>query len=469
MIGRKEEVRLLKDIAAMDRSQFVVVYGRRRVGKTYLVRETFDYQFTFTHTGVEKGTLAEQLDAFYESLVSQGLPECDKPENWMEAFRLLKRLLLSSADKRKIVFIDELPWMDVPKSRFVTALEHFWNGWCAARKDIVLIVCGSATSWMIRKVLRNKGGLFNRANRVICLKPFTLGQCEEYMRERGVSMGRRELAEGYMIFGGSPYYWSLLDAGLSLAQNVDRFCFTASGELVSEYRRLYASVFRRPESYMKIVTALFDKASGLTRDELTLAIKLPNNGRLTTLLEELEESGFVRQYVPIGRKKRGAVYQLMDSFTIFHLTFMQGRSSSRRGFWLNSVGTPARMAWEGLAFERVCMWHQDEIKAALGIAGVSSEIASWRSEQREHGAQIDLLIDRRDGVVNLCEIKFSMGQFEIKDSYEKTLRHKLGLFMDEAGARKSVHLTLITTCGVKRNKHSGIVQSEVTLNDLFRA
>jgi len=467
MVGRQEEIRLLKEIAAGDRSQFVVVYGRRRVGKTFLIHETFDYRFAFSHSGIEGGSLSEQLEAFYDSLVEQGLPETEKPRNWLAAFRLLKRLLASQGDTRKIVFLDELPWMDTPRSRFIAALEHFWNGWCSARKDIVLIVCGSATSWMIRSVLKNKGGLFNRANRVIYLKPFCLAECEAYMCERGISMGRRELMEGYMVFGGSPYYWSLLDAGRSLAQNLDRLCFTPSGELVSEYKRLYASVFRNPETYMKIVTTLFDRKSGLTREELSELTGIPATGRMTGLLEELEESGFVRPYVPIGKKKRGTVYQLIDSFTIFHLTFMKGRSSARRGFWIDAVDSAERHVWEGLSFERVCMLHEDALKFALGISGVSTETASWRSKRKKDGAQIDLLIDRRDGIINVCEMKFTADAYEISDAYEKKLRHKLALFKEESAIRKSVHLTLITTYGIKRNAHSGVVQSEIKLDDLF--
>ena len=468
MIGRTEEMKMLREVANADRSKFVVVYGRRRVGKTYLIRETFDYRFSFTHTGMESGLQEEQLHAFHQSLLEQGLGECARPSNWIDAFGLLKKLLKSCPDKRKIVFIDELPWMDTPRSRFVSALENFWNGWCAARKDIVLIVCGSATSWMIKTVLRNKGGLFNRANRVICLEPFTLAQCEAYMRERGAAMSRRELAEGYMVFGGSPYYWSLLDTSMSIAQNVDRLCFTSAGELVGEFKRLYSSIFRKSDKHLKVVDALYDRREGLTREEISKNTAIPATGKLTRILEELEESGFLRQYAPIGRRKRGSVYQLMDNFTIFHAQFMAGRSTARRGFWLGSVDSPMRNAWEGIAFERLCMWHQDAIKAALGIAGVAAEISSWRSAKKIGGTQIDMLIDRKDGVVNLCEMKFSRDEFAIGDAYAKKLRERTELFRSETGTRKSIHLTFVTSFGVKRNENSDIVQSQVTLDDLFK-
>ena len=307
MVGRIHEVEALREALIADRSRFVVVYGRRRVGKTFLIREAFDYRFTFSHTGMESGSMSDQLEAFHSSLIDQGMESCEVPKDWIQAFGLLKRFLKASADERKVVFIDELPWMDTPRAKFVSALENFWNGWCAARKDVVLIVCGSATSWMIKKVLKNKGGLFNRANRVIYLKPFTLAECEAYVRERSLSMGRRELTEGYMVFGGAPYYWSLLDRSLSLAQNIDRLCFTQGGELTVEFKRLYASVFKRADKHVKVVEALASRKCGMSRDEIVSAVGLKDSGKLSRILEELEESGFIRIYSPLGRVKRGSI------------------------------------------------------------------------------------------------------------------------------------------------------------------
>ena len=467
MIGRKEEVEVLREAAMADRSRFVVVYGRRRVGKTFLIREAFDYRFTFSHTGMETGSMADQLEAFHASLIDQGMGSCEVPKTWIQAFSLLKRFLKVSNDERKVVFIDELPWMDTPRAKFVSALENFWNGWCSARKDIVLIVCGSATSWMIKKVLKNKGGLFNRANRVIYLKPFTLGECEAYAHELGLPMGRRELAEGYMVFGGAPYYWSLLDRSLSLAQNIDRLCFTQGGELSVEFKRLYASVFKKAEKHIKIVEVLGSRKSGMSREEIVSAIGLKDSGKLSRILEELEESGFIRIYSPFGRVKRGAIYQLVDAFTLFYLTFMRGKSISRPGYWLDGVGSGERLAWEGVAFERVCMWHEREIKSALGIAGVSTTICAWRSSKRNGRAQIDLLIDRKDGVINVCEMKFVTGEFSIGAKYAVELENKLSVLKDETQTDKSLHLTMITSSGVKRNEYSYLVHSQVRLDDLF--
>ena len=467
MIGRKEEVEALREAAMADHSRLAVVYGRRRVGKTFLIREAFDYRFTFSHTGMETSSMADQLESFHASLIDQGMGPCEVPKNWIQAFSLLKRFLKASSDGRKVVFIDELPWMDTPRAKFVSALENFWNGWCSARKDIVLIVCGSATSWMIKKVLKNKGGLFNRANRVIYLKPFTLGECEAYARELGLPMGRRELAEGYMVFGGAPYYWSLLDRSLSLAQNIDRLCFTQGGELSVEFNRLYASVFKKAEKHIKIVEVLGSRKSGMTREEIVSAIGLKDSGKLSRILEELEESGFIRIYSPLGRVKRGSIYQLVDAFTLFYLTFMRGRSISRPGYWLDGVGSGERFAWEGVAFERVCMWHERQIKSALGIAGVSTTVCAWRSSKRNGGTQIDLLIDRKDGVINVCEMKFASGEFSIGAKYAAELENKLSVLREETQTDKSLHLTVITSSGVKRNEYSYLVHSQVRLDDLF--
>ena len=256
MIGRKKELELLKNCLDSDRSRLIVVYGRRRVGKTFLIREAFDYQFTFTHTGLEDGTYEEQLGAFWRSVCGQNGGDCVRPHNWFEAFGLLKQLIKNSTDARKTIFIDELPWMDTKNSGFIKAFADFWNGWATARKDVVLVVCGSAAAWMLKKVLNSRGGLFNRANRIIRLAPFTLKECEEYLESEGIVMDRKDIVSAYMIFGGAPYYWSLLDKSESLAQNVDRLFFAPGAELAGEFRKLYRSVFENPEPYMALVTTL---------------------------------------------------------------------------------------------------------------------------------------------------------------------------------------------------------------------
>ena len=469
IIGRKEEQQILHSAAQSENSEFVAVYGRRRVGKTYLIRETFGYKFTFQHTGLAKGNTKEQLFSFAISLRDAGYDDCPIPQSWLEAFSLLSTYLKNSTDEKKIVFLDELPWMDTPRSNFISAFEHFWNGWASARKDIVLIICGSATSWIINKVINDHGGLHNRVTKQIALQPFTLKECEMFAQSKGLEMSRYQLTECYMVFGGIPYYWSLLEKGLSLAQNIDKIIFAKNGKLSNEFDQLYASLFKSPEQYIDIVTALGKKKVGMTREEIIAATDKYSNGALSKVLDELEYCGFIRKYNGFDKKSKQAIYQLIDNYTLFYFKFIQQNENNDEHFWSASIDSAMHRAWSGLAFERLCMAHTQQIKAALGIAGVLSNVYSWRkgADEMSDGAQIDLLIDRKDQVINLCEMKYSLSEYVIDAEYEQKLRNKKSVFIDTTNTRKAVHLTMVTTFGIKANAHSGIVQNEITLEDLF--
>ena len=469
IIGRKEEQQILHSAVQSENSEFVAVYGRRRVGKTYLIRETFGYKFTFQHTGLAKGNTKEQLFSFAISLRDAGYDDCPIPKSWLEAFSLLSAYLKNSTDEKKIVFLDELPWMDTPRSNFISAFEHFWNGWASARKDIVLIICGSATSWIINKVINDHGGLHNRVTKQIALQPFTLKECEMFAQSKGLEMSRYQLAECYMVLGGIPYYWSLLEKGLSLAQNIDKIIFAKNGKLSNEFDQLYASLFKSPEQYIDIVTALGKKKVGMTREEIIVAIDKYSNGALSKVLDELEYCGFIRKYNGFDKKSKQAIYQLIDNYTLFYFKFIRQNENNDEHFWSASIDSAMHRAWSGLAFERLCMAHMQQIKAALGIAGVLSNVYSWRKETDEtsDGAQIDLLIDRKDQVINLCEMKYSLSEYVIDAEYEQKLRNKKSAFINATNTRKAVHLTMVTTFGIKANAHSGIVQNEITLEDLF--
>ena len=469
IIGRKEEQQILHSAVQSENSEFVAVYGRRRVGKTYLIRETFGYKFTFQHTGLAKGNTKEQLFSFAISLRDAGYDDCPIPKSWLEAFSLLSTYLKNSTDEKKIVFLDELPWMDTARSNFISAFEHFWNGWASARKDIVLIICGSATSWIINKVINDHGGLHNRVTKQIALQPFTLKECEMFAKSKGLEMSRYQLAECYMVLGGIPYYWSLLEKGLSLAQNIDKIIFAKNGKLSNEFNQLYASLFKSPEQYIDIVTALGKKKAGMTREEIIAATDMYSSGTLSKVLDELEYCGFIRKYNGFDKKSKQAIYQLIDNYTLFYFKFIQQNENNDEHFWSASIDSAMHRAWSGLAFERLCMAHTQQIKAALGIAGVLSNVYSWRKEADEmsDGAQIDLLIDRKDQVINLCEMKYSLSEYAIDAEYEQKLRNKKSAFIDATNTRKAVHLTMVTTFGIKANAHSGIVQNEITLEDLF--
>lgn len=370
---------------------------------------------------------------------------------------------------RKLIFIDELPWFDTRNSKFIQGLEHYWNSWASARSDIVLIVCGSATSWMINKLINDKGGLYNRITKKIKLVPFTLYNCEKYLQSRKIKLDRYQIIQLYMSLGGIPFYWDEVKPGLSAMQNIENICFSETGLLRTEFTNLYRSLFSNHERHLSLVKAIAKKSKGLFRDELIKLSGLPNAGSTTRLLDELEESGFIRKYVPFGKKLRNSLYQLVDFYTHFYLRFIENTQLLNNNNWVNAVDNPKYRAWSGYAYEQICLYHLPQIKQALGVSGVYTTVSSWRSSNSDFGAQVDLIIDRRDQVINLCEIKFSINPYTINKKYASELRNKIGTFKLETGMRKSVFLTMITTFGVKQNIHStGLIQNELQMDDLFR-
>jgi len=471
LIAREKEISALLDAAKKEDSQFIAVYGRRRVGKTYLIRETFQNAFTFQHAGLAGGTRSAQLGAFANSLVRFGLSSFKKPNSWMDAFELLKDLIEKSPMPKKIIFLDELSWMDTPRSDLLMALESFWNGWAGGRKDVVLIVCASATSWMMDKVIHNKGGLYNRLNLQIHLRPFALADCEEYLKANGIIMNRQQILEGYMIMGGIPFYWSFLRGDLSMAQNIDTLFFSDAAPLKNEFDYLYASLFKNPEPYLKIVTALGTKKAGMTRDEIIKAAGIEASGDLTKKLENLENSDFIRSYSAYGNKKKNTIYQLIDNFTLFHFKFLAGKPSDEN-YWTHQLDSNLRNAWCGLAFERVCLQHLPQMKQKLGISGVSTETHSWTHkadpEQGIKGSQIDLLIVRRDQVINLCEMKYSLAKYSLSKADDEALRRKMDDFLRATKTKYALRPTLVTTYGLDPGPYSGLIQSVITMEDLFR-
>ncbi len=470
LIGRKKEINLLHEIQNDDSSHFLAIYGRRRVGKTFLIREAFDYRFAFQHAGLSEGGMKGQIFAFVSSLKDAGYEVKKQPKNWLEAFEYLKDLIRKSSEKKKIIFIDELSWMDTPKCDLMVALENFWNGFASARKDIVLIVCASATSWMLSKVVHNKGGLYNRLTEQIHLRTFCLGECEEYVKNSGLAFNRNQILQYYMIFGGVPYYWGFLKKGLSLSQNIDRILFEKDAPLRDEFKYLYASVFKKPENYVKIIEALGTKKVGMTREEIINAAKISNSGDLTTKLEELESCGFIRKYYAFGMKKKNAIYQLMDCFTLFYFKFLKSQHTDEH-FWTNQINTPLVNTWMGLAFERVCMEHIEQIKVKLGISGVLTEVNSWYCkadlDNGVFGSQIDMLIVRKDQVINLCEMKYSQSEYTITEKVDRNIRNKISDLITISGTKYAIYPTIITTYGLVENSYSQEVQSVVTMDDLF--
>lgn len=471
LVGRRTELQQLEAIMSSREAEFVVVYGRRRVGKTFLVNTFFGNRFAFKLTGLAKKSRREQLLNFAASLRRQsGNGKIKTPRTWYEAFEQLRTYLegLSNSGKR-VVFIDELPWLDTRGSNLVSALEHFWNDWASTQRDLVLVACGSATSWLIGKILKNHGGLHNRVTQKIYLKPFTLAECKEYIDSRGILMDDKEIAECYMIMGGIPYYLKSLRRGASLAQNVDEMFFHTHARLEDEFDALYASLFNKSENYIRIVEALSEKNKGLTRDEIIHATSMENNGHLTSTLNDLVNCDFIRCYRGYGNHSKMSIYQLIDPFTLFYYKFIKRAVAADKPFWQLQIGGHRHTTWAGLAFEQLCLNHSRQIEQSLGISGIMTQVFSWTaSTTAVEKAQIDLVIRRVDHVVNVCEMKFYDGLYVMKKKDSEDMQRRIRSFRAENNGVRAVHPVLVTTYGLVQNQYSSIFQNVITLNDLFR-
>ena len=467
MIGREYEIKLFTDKCNSKKSEFLAVYGRRRVGKTYLIRNFFQNKYTFHITGIANANLKQQLENFEIAYKEQHPKLTTSTENWMDAFQQIKRCIEKSKQDKKVIFIDELPWFDTPKSNFIQALEHFWNGWASARTDIILVVCGSAASWMINKLINNKGGLHNRVTQKIKIEPFTLKECQQFITTKKISLDHYQIIQLYMVIGGIPFYWDEIKKGLSANQNIDSICFSKNGLLRTEFTNIFKSLFTKAEKHELIVETLSKKSKGFTRNEIITATKITDGGGLTSILNELEESGFIRKYIPFNKKNRESLYQLSDFYTFFYLKFIKDHPLTATNFWIKTIDNPKYRSWSGYAYEQVCLHHLEQIKKGLGISGIETSTSSWRSKTSEKGAQIDLVIDRRDQVINLCEMKFSINQFEIDKKYDEELRNKISTFRKETKTRKSIFMTMITTFGLHQNQYSGNIQNDLQMDILF--
>lgn len=475
IIGRKDESAELMRIYNRNQAQLVAVYGRRRVGKTYLIRELFKDKFAFYHTGVSpieldgKNLLSAQLSAFHSSLVRYGAQEKTYPKDWMEAFdRLISLLSGRSKQEKLVVFIDEMPWMDTVKSGFITAFEHFWNGWAAGNDNLMLIVCGSATSWIRDNLINSYGGLYDRVNSEIQLSPFTLKETEELLRSQGVTMTRYDILQLYMTTGGIPMYLSYVEPGMSLAQVIDSLFFVKKAKLKDEFERLFNSIFNMPERYKAVIRLLSKRHTGFSRAEVSKGSRIALGGQLSNVLRVLEASDFIECYKPFENDKRHMCYRLIDPFCKFYLNNVDGKNREEH-FWQNNENLPVLNTWRGYAFEDACLKHVKQLKNALNVGGVSSENSAWtlKGTEERKGMQIDLIINRKDRVVNLCEMKFVKDEFTVTNDYEQLLRGRISWVTEHVSRRHNVQMTLVTTFGLKYGIHSGIFQKVVTLDSLF--
>lgn len=470
IIARTHEIETLERKYRSGKSEMVIVYGRRRIGKTFLVNNVFSDRFTFTFVGARKQKQEKQLQRFAMQLkLFSDSPYAPALNSWEEAFIELRTLIeRKPSDERKVIFFDEMPWIDTPKSSFVETLEYFWNAWAAQRNDIMLIACGSATSWMVNKLVKNQGGLHNRITEQIYLRPFSLGECEEYLHENGCMWDRYTILQCHMVMGGVPYYMNLLNPEQSLAQNIDRLFFAKNAPMREEFEELFNALFNQADKYITVVKALTGSREGLLRSEIMEKTKM-SGGSLTKIMENLERCDFIETYARYKSSVRNTLYRINDPYTLFYFKFLHNKNTKDEHWWTNNMHSHSVESWQGFSFETICMIHLEQIKRKLGISGISTTTSSWRKlgNDEDKGTQIDLVIDRADRIINLCEMKFSEGPYTITKDYEYKLRNRMTIFREETKTYKSLVTTLVTTYGVLRGIHSGIVQSEVVMDDLF--
>ena len=473
IIGREKEMSELQHCLDSDRSELVIVYGRRRVGKTFLIDQFFQSRYDFTFVGGHKLSQRIQLRNFAKVL-KQAMNERSirNFKDWFDAFDALEEFLESlPTDKKKVVFIDEMPWIDSLRSNFTEAFENFWNGWAARRKDVVFIASGSATSWMIDNLVENQGGLHARITSQIYLRPFTLNETEQYLQGRGCLWDRFQIAQCYMFFGGVPFYLSLLDTKESLAQNVDRLCFARGGTLRLEFDELYNALFTHADKYIAVVRLLAEHRCGMTSQDISESTGIDGE-RLTKLLKNLERCDFIMKFRYYGKRKQDIIFKLMDFYTLFYIKYIEiYKDSYDEQWWQHHATSHSVESWQGLTFELLCLMHIRQIRQALNIGGVATEVSAWfdQADKKKaiRGSQIDLIIERADRIIHLCEMKFSQSPFRITADYEEKLRNRMALFKEKTKNKQTLVHTFVTTFGVANGKHSSLVHSEVTLDGLF--
>lgn len=472
IIGRKKQIATLELAISSHKPEMVALVGRRRVGKTYLIREIYKERIVFEVTGVQHGRKDEQLENFmlamkvyFPDFVSD-----EEPTSWMKAFFLLGRAFEQAKfTEKKVVFLDELPWLGTHRSKFIMGLGYFWNSW-ASRQNIVVVICGSAASWMIKKVINDRGGLHNRVTRLIYLYPFNLFETEAYCKFMGIKLPRYQLLQIYMAMGGIPMYLEQLEPQYSAIQNIQELFFEQGGYLRQEFIRLYASLFKNYENHIEVIRALASKHRGLNRAEIVEATSFKNGGRLTSILQELKTSGFITIYGGFGKKSRNSLYRLIDFYSLFYLTYVEKIGLESRVDFTKLIDSAKWKIWGGYAFESICLSHVQQIRKALGISGVSTMTSSFIARPKDGlpGAQIDLVIDRRDQTINLCEMKFSNSDYELSKSEGEKLRKRQSVFRYHTKTKKHLFTTLITTFGVVNNAaRLNYVDQVVVMDDLF--
>lgn len=474
MVGRKSQEKLMNGFLLRKKSAFIAVTGRRRVGKTYTVDQVYGKYFCLRITGIQDADMQTQINNFTQKIAEHsGLPIITSPNNWQEVFALLKTYLKTLPKNRKqVIFIDELPWVATKRSRFVQLLAHFWNDYLSKEKHFILVVCGSATSWIAENIVNDKGGFHNRLDQAIQIKPFTLRETKEFLESKKIKWTDQAIAELYMVMGGIPYYLEQVAKGESVNQVIARLCFDENGILNNEYDNLYKALFEHSENHEAIVHALATSQRGLTRKQIITKSKVQKGGPYTRAMNDLLISGFVEEVIPFGKAKRGALYRLLDEYSVFYHKFISKNKKKGKNIWASLYSSQQYKIWTGYAFENLCQRHISEIKSALGISGIYTEHYSFSNKadnNTDTGFQIDLIIDRKDDCINLCECKFYNTEFMVSKDYASKLRNRKQDFIKKTKTKKTVFNTLITNYGTVKNEHYlDVIDVELTVSDLMQ-
>jgi uncharacterized protein len=471
LIGREEEQKIFDIAMQSTKSEMVAVIGRRRVGKTFLIRKSFEKDILFEFTGIYNGTLAEHIHRFTKAYTTyfKNVPK-GKLKNWFDVFDHIELAITKiKRIKKKVIFLDELPWMGGSNSQFIKALSAFWNSWASKREDIVLVISGSSTSWMVKKIFNDKGGLHNRTTQRIQLKPFTLKETEDFLKYKKCTLQQGAIADVYMCLGGIPYYLEYIQPNESVEQVIDKLFFRKTANLQAEFEELFYAQFLNAEFLVALVTILAKHHYGLSRNQLLKLIKLESGGNFTKVLTDLENCGFITSYISFDKVNKDKIFKLTDHFTLFYLKYVTGNNKHTQ--WKKILQTPSYKSWSGFAFENLCLQHTPQIEKALKIDGINTRISAWQHKGTDEmkGAQIDLLIDRDDKIINVCEIKYYNTKLIITKEFMEKLETKIGIFQFFTQTTKSIFPVLICPFGVHQNKYTETFsQSIVTLKDLFQ-
>jgi AAA+ ATPase superfamily predicted ATPase len=476
VIGREKEIDILEEALTSNRAEMIAVYGRRRIGKTYLIEQFYKKSNikTISLIGQSGATMQTQLDNAKHRLFEQHGIDVSKAKNWTDIFNAIKIYHQERPKKHFVLFIDELPWIATPKSGFIGALSYGWNSYFEEHTNVTFVLCGSAASWMIKKIVNEKGGLHQRLTRQIPLYPFSLKESEAYLKQQGFHyLSRKEIVDIYIVLGGVAQYLSFLNPQKSISENINQLCFSIGGELTREFQTLFVALFGKKGIHQQIVKYLGSVKKRLFLvDEISKKFDIKIE-QLYITLDELEMAGFITKYTMYGRKKRDARYSLTDPFSAFYLKWISKTTQQdlleNENYWQFIVGSQNWISWAGNSFESVCHKHILPIKKALGISGVHTQTYYWQEIGTENtkGTQIDMLIQRADKTVMVIEIKYYNQPFSISKSYATNLKHKIESFREKDKKNNSLMLVMLTTYGVKKNSYSNMINKEIIMDSLF--